>query len=201
MSLNNMVRTDGSGSAAQMLFGCMPRSSKFGLVTPARVDRDQLAEARSKSHRDMRSGMKGNRKLEHFMKNDRIILQDDNTGHFDQKVTVVGPSDRRADDRKTFHIRKDQTGEVLLRNKIHFRRLPVEGGESRTGSEDRESSHSQQTLPAPLLQVSLCRTQWLTQHKSQHSLGHRLIILGLRERQCLTQLQSQWSPGHAVSML
>ena len=80
MSLNNMVRSDGSGSAAQMFFGRTPRTDKFGLVAPAKVDREELAKARSKAHRTMRERTKGNRRLDRFSKNDRILLQDDKTG-------------------------------------------------------------------------------------------------------------------------
>ena len=54
MSPNNMVRADGSRSAAQMFFGRTPRTGKFGLVAPVKVDREELAKARSKSHRLMR---------------------------------------------------------------------------------------------------------------------------------------------------
>ena len=110
ISLNNMVRRDGSSSATQMFFSHTLRSDKFGLVTPAKVDKEKLAEARSKSHRTMRERTKGNRKLEQFMKNDRILLQDDKTGCFDQRATVIGPRDRRSEDLRTFHIRKDQYG-------------------------------------------------------------------------------------------
>ena len=136
MTLNNRVRSDGSGSAAQMFFGHTPRSVKFGLVTPAKVDREQLAEARSKSHRDMRERTKGNRKLEQFVKNDRIFLQDDKTGCFDQKATVIGPRNRRSEDPRTFHIKKNQSSEVLLRNKRHFRRMPVSPGSPGVAGQD-----------------------------------------------------------------
>ena len=87
MSLNNMVKADGSGSAAQMFFGRTPRSDKFGLVAPVRVNREELAKARSNAHKVMREKSKGNRRLDKFLKNDRILLQDDKSGKFSHRAT------------------------------------------------------------------------------------------------------------------
>ena len=110
MSLNNMVRADGSGSAAQMFFGRTPRTGKFGLVSPVRVDRKELAEARSKSHRLMRDRTKGSRRIETFQKNDRVLLQDEKSGKFSHKAIVIDPRDRKSDDPRSYYIRKYDSG-------------------------------------------------------------------------------------------
>ena len=130
MSLNNMVRSDGSGSTAQMFFGRTPRTGKFGSVAPVKVNREELAKARSKSHRLMRDRTKGSRKIKIFQKNDRVLLQDDKTGRFSHKATVIDPRDRKLDDPRSYYIRKDDSGEVLLRNRRHFKRLPTPASEA-----------------------------------------------------------------------
>ena len=131
MSLNNMVRVDGSGSAAQMFFGRTPRTGKFGLVvSQSGLTGKELAEARSKSHRLMRDRTKGSRRIETFQKNDRVLLQDEKSGKFSHKAIVINPRDRKSDDPKSYYIRKDDSGEVLLRNRRHFKRLPIQASEA-----------------------------------------------------------------------
>ena len=124
MTLNNMVRADGSGSAAQMFFGRTPRTGKFGIIPPGRVSRDTLAEARSKTHKAMRDRTKDNRKVGKFQKNDRVLLQDEQSGKFKHRATVIDPRDKRSEDPRSYYVRKDTSGEVLLRNRRHFKKLP-----------------------------------------------------------------------------
>ena len=124
MTLNSMVRADGSGSAAQMFFGRTPRTGKFGIIPPGKVSRDDLAEARSKTHRAMRERTKDNRKVGKFQKNDRVLLQDEQTGKFKHRATVIEPRDKRSEDPRSYYMRKDTSGEVLLRNRRHFKKLP-----------------------------------------------------------------------------
>ena len=130
MSLNNMVRADGSSSAAQMFFGRTPRTGKFGVVSPVKVNRKELAKARSKSHRLIRDRTKGSRRMETFQKNDRVLLQDEKSGKFSHKATVINPRDRKSDNPRSYYIRKDDSGEVLLRNRRHFKRLPIQASEA-----------------------------------------------------------------------
>ena len=114
MSLNNMIRADGSGSAAQMFFGRTLRTGKFGVVSPGKVNRSELTQARSKSHRMMRDRTKGSRKVEKFQKNDRVLLQDEKSGKFSHRATVIDPRDRKSDDPRSYYIKKDVSGEILL---------------------------------------------------------------------------------------
>ena len=124
MTLNSMVRADGSGSAAQMFFGRTPRTGKFGIISPGKVSRSDLAEARSKTHRAMREKTKDSRKMGRFQKNDRVLLQDERTGKFNHRATVIEPRDKRYDDPRSYYVKKDISGEVLLRNRRHFKKLP-----------------------------------------------------------------------------
>ena len=130
MSLNNMIRADGSGSAAQMFFGRTPRTGKFGIISPGKVSRSDLAEARSKSHRVMRERTKDSRKVGKFQKNDRVLLQDEKTGKFSHRATVIDPRDRRSDDPRSYYLKKDSLGEILLRNRRHFKKLPEKSSEA-----------------------------------------------------------------------
>ena len=130
MSLNNMIRADGSGSAAQMFFGRTPRTGKFGIVSPGKVSRSNLAEARSKSHRMMREKTKDSRKVGKFQKNNRMLLQDKRTGKFSHRATVIDPRDRRSDDPRLYYLKKDISGEILLRNRRHFKKLPENSSEA-----------------------------------------------------------------------
>ena len=43
---------------------------------------------------------------------------------------MIHPRDRRSENPRSFYVRKDQTGEVVLRNRRHIRRLP-EGDEAK----------------------------------------------------------------------
>ena len=124
MTLNSMVRADGSGSTAQMFFGRTPRTGKFGIISPGKVSRSDLAEARSKTHRAMREKTKDSRKMGKFQKNDRVLLQDERTGKFNHRATVIEPRDKRSDDPRSYYVKKDILGEVLLRNRRHFKKLP-----------------------------------------------------------------------------
>ena len=124
MTLNSMVRADGSGSAAQMFFGRTPITGKFGIIPPGKVSRSDLAEARSKTHRAMRERTKDNRKVGKFQKNDRVLLQDEQTGKFKHRATVIEPRDKRSEDPRSYYVKKDASGEVLLRNRRHFKKLP-----------------------------------------------------------------------------
>ena len=111
-------------------FGKTSRTGKFGVVSPVKVDRKELAEARSKSHRLMRDRTKGSRRMETFQKNDRVLLQDEKSGKFSHKATVIDPRDRKSDDLRSYYIRKDDSGEILLRNRRHFKRLPIQASEA-----------------------------------------------------------------------
>ena len=93
-----------------MFFGRTPRSDKFRLVAPAKVNREELAKARSNAHRTMREKTKGNRRLDRFLKNDRILLQDDKSVKFSHRATVIDPRDRRSEDPTFFYVRKDKSG-------------------------------------------------------------------------------------------
>ena len=143
MSLNNMIRADGSGSAAQMFFGRTPRTGKFGVISPGKVSRSELAQARSKSHRAMRERTKDSRKVEKFQKNDRVLLQDEKTGKFSHRATVIDPRDRKSDDPRSYYIKKDISGEILLRNRRHFKKLP------------EKASETSDTHPAPQSEASV----------------------------------------------
>ena len=90
------------------------------------MSRSDLAEARSKSHRTMREKTKDSRKVEKFQKNDRVLLQDEKTGKFSHRATVIDPRDKRSDDPRSYYLKKDISGEVLLRNRRHFKKLPEE---------------------------------------------------------------------------
>ena len=113
-----------------MFFGRTPRTGKFSSVAPVKVDREELAKARSKSHRLMRDRTRGSRRIDTFQKNDRVLLQDDKTGRFSHKATVIDPRDRRSDDPRSYYIRKDDSGEVLLQNRRHIKRLSPPSSEA-----------------------------------------------------------------------
>ena len=121
---------------AVAVFGRTPRLEKFGLVVPAKVDREELAKARSKSHKAMRERSRGNRRLGQFANNDRILLQDNKIGRFDQRATVVDSRDRRSEDPRSYYVRKDKSGEILLRNRRHFQRLPSNTGPPVSATEE-----------------------------------------------------------------
>ena len=125
MTLNSMVRADGSRSAAQMFFGRTPRTGKFGIISPGKVSRSDLAEARSKTHRAMREKTKDSRKMGKLQKNHRVLLHDERTGKFNHRATtVIEPRDKRSDDPRSYYVKKDISGEILLRNRRHFKKLP-----------------------------------------------------------------------------
>ena len=100
------------------------------LISPGKVSRSELAQARSKSHRMMRERTKDSRKVEKFQKNDRVLLQDEKMGKFSHRATVVDPRDRRSDDPRSYYIKKDISGEILLRNRRHFKKLPANASET-----------------------------------------------------------------------
>ena len=83
-----------------------------------------MAEARSKTHRAMREKTKDSRKMGKFQKNDRVLLQDERTGTFNHRATVIEPRDKRSDDPRSYYVKKDISGEILLRNRRHFKKLP-----------------------------------------------------------------------------
>ena len=113
-----------------MFFGRTPRTGKFGIVSPGKVSRSDLAQARSKSHRVMRERTKDSRKVGKFQKNDRVLLQDEKTGKFSHRATVIDPRDRRSDDPRSYYLKKDISGEILLRNRRHFKKLPEKASEA-----------------------------------------------------------------------
>ena len=113
-----------------MFFGRTPRTGKFGIISPGKVSRSDLAEARSKSHRTMREKTKDSRKVGKFQKNDRVLLQDERTGKFNHRATVIEPRDKRSDDPRSYYLKKDISGEVLLRNRRHFKKLPEKSSEA-----------------------------------------------------------------------
>ena len=78
----------------------------------------------------MRDRTKGSRRIKTFQKNDRVLLQDEKSGKFSHKATVIDPRDRKSDDPRSYYIRKDKSGEVLLRNRRHFKRLPTQASEA-----------------------------------------------------------------------
>ena len=193
MSLNNMVRSDGSGSAAHMFFGRTPRTGKFGVVSPVKVDRKEVAEARSKSHRLMRDRTRGSRKMETFQKNDRVLLQDEKSGKFSHKATVIDPRDRKSDDPRSYYIRKDISGEILLRNRRHFKRLPTQASEAPVSS-----PQSQNQVPAkPMTHSEHARAEResLQADTAVEELQHALLLTAVHGESLESKEQHNHWPG------
>ena len=122
-----------------MFFGRTPRTGKFGVVSPGKVNRSELAQARSKSHRMMRDRTRGSRKVEKFQKNDRVLLQDEKLGKFSHRATVIDPRDRKSDDPRSYYLKKDVSGEILLQNRRHFKKLPTKVSENPVSSPEPQS--------------------------------------------------------------
>ena len=59
-----------------------------------------------------------------------MLLQDEKSEKFSHKATVIDPRDRKSDDPRSYYIMKDKSGEVLLRNHRHFKRLPTQASEA-----------------------------------------------------------------------
>ena len=58
----------------------------------------------------MRERTKDSRKVEKFQKNDRVLLQDEKSGKFIHRATVIDPRDRKSDDSRSYYIKKDVSG-------------------------------------------------------------------------------------------
>ena len=73
---------------------------------------------------------KDSRKVGKFQKNDRVLLQDEKMGKFSHRATVIDPRDRKSDDPRSYYIKKYISGEILLRNRRHFKKLPEKASET-----------------------------------------------------------------------